>query len=158
MAEGFLERLLGYHDVRFNGGSKLPRRNLLNFVGGQIFDRNGETQIVVADNPIWLPLDILDAQADDYAPLGHESATDIPVSGNQDISGLSAAGITFTKQRIWNFDETGTTRLLHEDAGSQPGNRFVIPGGSPISIASNGAIAVVRNITNTRWLVLPCLA
>lgn len=40
MAEGFIFDLIGYHDVRKDGGSLLPRRNVLNFPNGLVNDNS----------------------------------------------------------------------------------------------------------------------
>ena len=157
MAEGFLDRLLGIHDIRFNGGSKLPRRNVLNFLNGRVLDSVGETQIIVADNPVWSPTDLLTAQADDYTTAGFEDLTDVALTGNQDVTGFVAAGVNVLKKRIWNLDETGNTRLLHENVASLATNRIITPGGSPLVITSNDGALIVRNFAGTRWIAIPCL-
>lgn len=159
-SDRFTASLLGYHDVRSNGGGLLPRRNTINFKNAVVEDRGGETQVTLSARPVWLPAAVLSADADDYAPAGLPECTDLSLSCTtaRSVTGVESGGLVVYAKRIWNQSASAAIQLEHASSSSASGNRFLCPGSLPYSIAAGYAVRIIWSAADNLWRVIPCLA
>lgn len=155
----FLGNMIGYHDIRVNGGSLLPRRNQINVVGGEVEDIGGETRISITTKAVWAPdITPLFADVNDYLPNSFATSSDIPIApiiAARTVTGFSTVGLAVYTKRIWNTAGTALDLVIaHESASSLATNRVTSSFGTDVVIAMDEFVTLIRNSTDTRWLLL----
>ena len=161
--DSFLDDLIGVHDITVNGGSKLPRRSNLNFIGSKVEDVAGITQVTLAIEPTWLSTVTLASNQNDYSTAvageSFAAATEISIklTGNQNITGFLIAGTFVVEKRIWNDDAVDSLTLKHDDSGSIAANRIFCPGDTDLVIAPKQAASIVYNPVALHWNSRTCL-
>lgn len=167
LTDSFLSQLIGYHDMRVNGGSLLPRRSLLSFLRGRVEDIGGETQVSIVDEAAWLtPSHVHSSEpVNDFSPDGFAALTEIafdPQGGDPRIvTGFDATDLTVYEKRVWNLstDMPSARDLIiaHDDSGSAANNRVITPDELDLTITPGNAAKLIRNAADSAWRVLPCL-
>lgn len=160
--DAFFARLLGYHDMRVNGGSLLPRRNQINFIDGRVEDIDGETQITAVDTARWLtPSQAMTADINDFSPVGMSTLTELafdPSAATRTVTGFDATTLVVHEKRVWNLSTSAQNLVIaHNNVGSAPNNRVLTPDGLGLTITPGNAAKLLRNATDSVWRVLPCL-
>jgi hypothetical protein len=98
------------------------------------------------------------ADADDYDP-GDAIIWRIESSGAvRTITGLAPTGGNTSsgqgrRGEIWNVGASLDVDIAHEDVGSTAANRFLISGGSTVSLAPNEKATVTYDPTSGRWRI-----
>lgn len=162
-ADQFLNSVIGYHDVTDAGGSKLPRRRLLNFPGGRTEDIDAVTQARLTLVPKWSdPSEPVTGAKNDFAPVDFATLTDValdPTGSTRKITGFSAVGLKVFVKRLWNLtSDARDLNLQHESTLSLLTNRMALPGETSLLVSSGECVLMVRNSNGIGWRVLQCVS
>ncbi len=157
----FLKKMLGYHDITVNGGSKLPRRNLINIIGGKTEDVNNATQVSITLEPVWNdPSTVIASSQNNLAPIDFAILTDVainPTGGSRKITGWDAVGLRVFNKRIWNLTaDASPITLQHDNSLSLLTNRMTTSDGLTLTLMAGEAALMVRNNNGIGWRVIKC--
>lgn len=161
-SDTFTGRLLGYHDIQVEGGSLLPRRNVVNFANALVEDVAGVTRVTLVQRPVWLASAVVSLGTDDYGPAGFASATDIPLTSAAaaSVTGFASAGLVTYEKRVWNRNVAGTYTITipHNDEDSAAENRVYCSGYSDMDINPGYGARLVWDTTSNHWWASLCLS
>ncbi|MBX3031906.1 MAG: hypothetical protein KF809_17300 [Chloroflexi bacterium] len=118
---------------------------------------------LVFDYGSWVSLG---SNPNDYSPTSWQHTSNIYIDGggsNRTISGFAAPtggapGGVGTTRLIWNFGTTNNIILSHNDMGSSPSNRVVLPNNANLTIRPRGGVLLQwygdSGHSNLRWRAL----
>lgn len=95
----------------------------------------------------------LGATVNNYAPAGIQYSTTLrlaPSGGNATITGILGG----SDGDILVVQAFGTLIFTHQDAGSSAGNKFLLPGGTSMTINNYGAAIFRYDSNNSSWMVV----
>jgi hypothetical protein len=165
--DAFLEKLLGVHDLRVNGGSKVARRNTLHLRGPNVRALDNpateETDVWFEDGLSWINAAPA-ADQDDYALTGWDLCTHVQLlpSAPVEITGFAredlSAGAPFIKvKQLWMGVTGANTVTLKHDVTSAAGNRILCAGGSDILIDEiNTLVLLVFDVNVNGYRAVQC--
>lgn len=161
----FLDDLIGIHDLTVNGGSALPRRNVLNVIG---------SGVTAVDNPVTGATDLtlptssggvtitppaLSANTNNYAPVGQSAASVMRLSSTTtinltgfDASGFGAASVA-NRPMLINVG-SNTITLKHESSSSTASNRIICPGNVDFAFTAGLTVEMIRDTVSSRWRIV----
>ncbi len=152
MAEGFITDLIGIHDIRKEGGSLLPRRNVLNFLNAVVADDSTDRETDVTffrDFTPTLVAPIVDAELANTGRLVYRVSTAVT------LFGLEAPTLSQPLLIIGVNASTGDIILEHESASATTAaNRWRTVDALDKTIAANGIWQAFYDRLINRWRVL----
>lgn len=111
-------------------------------------------------DPVAIPTALINGSTNDnYNPWGATSVTSHvrqDTGATSTVTGLVAAGAPNADSRIVVFENisaTGTITFAHNNGGSIPANRFLLPGGAPLLIGPLGSVTFIYDQTVSMWRV-----
>ena len=162
-ADQFLNSVIGYHDVTDTGGSKLPRRRLLDFPDGRVEDIDAVTQARLTLVPKWSdPSESVTGSKNDFAPVDFPTLTDValnPTGGTRKITGFDATNLKVFVKRLWNLTtDASSLNLQHQNTLSALTNRIALPDETNLLMTVGQCVLLVRNPNGIGWRLLQCVS
>lgn len=152
MAEGFITDLIGIHDIRKDGGSLLPRRNVLNFLNAVVADDSTDRETDVTFFLDFTPTLVAPVS---NAELANTGKLVFRVSTSVTLFSLEAPTLSQPLLIIGINASTGNIILENESASATTGaNRWRTADALDKTIAANGIWLALYDRLINRWRVL----
>lgn len=159
--------LYGYRTV-LAAASAVTQRGKLNFASGfTVADNAGTsstdvsvstTQTLTLATVTTMVLSVLRLTSENNALTG--SQNDVTIGSNTIIRVTASGAVTWTgiaadtgrRVLLVHAVGAGGLTLVHQSASSVASNRFALPGGSNVTLATGGIAMLVYDTTQSRWL------
>ncbi len=152
MAEGFITDLIGIHDIRKEGGSLLPRRNVLNFLNAVVADDSTDRETDVTFFRDFTPTLVAPVS---NAELANTGRLVYRVSTSVTLFGLEAPTLSQPLLIIGINASTGNIILANESTSTTSvANRWRTADALDKTIAANGIWLALYDRLINRWRVL----